>query len=210
MQKYLHKTPLWMQRMYPNFVWKINTDKKELFLTFDDGPIPEVTELILEELLVYQAKATFFCVGENLEQYPKIAVQIVEEGHTLGNHTVHHLKGWQTNNKLYHEDVLKCEEQIIQFQESQLLFRPPYGRIKRAQAAALSNYKIVMWNRLSWDFGKRLNTTKALEHLNNAPSGSIFVFHDNKKSFKNVSFLLPEVLKFYKEKGFEFKSLAAQ
>ena len=196
-----------MQKMYPDFVWKIDTDKKELFLTFDDGPIPEVTEFVLEELKKHQAKATFFCVGENLKKYPEIARQVVEEGHVLGNHTYNHLKGWRTNNQRYYENLLECEKQLAEFQQSQLLFRPPYGRIKQAQATALSDYKIVMWNRLAWDFGKNLNTEKAIRYLTNAPQGSIFVFHDNQKSFKNMSVLLPEVLKHYKEEGFEFKAL---
>jgi len=197
-----------MQKVYPNFVWKIDTDKKELFLTFDDGPIPDVTEFVLEELKKHQAKATFFCVGENLKKHPEIGRQIVADGHVLGNHTFNHLKGWRTPNRKYLENVLKCEETLNEFQPSSGLFRPPYGRIRRAQAAQLTDFKIIMWNRLSWDFGKNLNTEKAIQHLADAPQGSIFVFHDNKKSFENMSVLLPEVLKFYKEEGFGFKSLA--
>ncbi|MCP4460545.1 MAG: polysaccharide deacetylase family protein [Cytophagales bacterium] len=197
-----------MQKMYPNFVWEVETNKKEIFLTFDDGPVPEVTEFVLEELKKYDAKATFFCVGENLKKYPDVAKQVVIEGHAIGNHTFNHLKGWRTNNHTYHQNVLKCEEQLKEFHQDKLLFRPPYGRIKRAQAKALSNYKIVMWNRLSWDFGKNLNHKKAIHYLTDASPGSIFVFHDNKKSFKNMSVLLPVVLKYYKERDFEFKALS--
>ena len=207
-QKHLHGTPTWVQRLYPDFIWNIETTKKEIFLTFDDGPIPEVTEYVLEQLESYDAKATFFCVGENLQKHLDIAKRVVEAGHTLGNHTFNHLKGWETNNATYNENVNRCEEQLGELQDSQLLFRPPYGRIKRSQGAALKNYKIIMWNRLSWDFGNNLNTRNALRHLVKSPVGSILVFHDNQKSFKNMSVLLPQVLKYFKENGFEFRSLA--
>ena len=207
-QKHLHGTPTWVQRLYPDFIWNIETTKKEIFLTFDDGPIPEVTEYVLEQLESYDAKATFFCVGENLQKHLDIAKRVVEAGHTLGNHTFNHLKGWETNNAIYNENVNRCEEQLGELQDSQLLFRPPYGRIKRSQGAALKNYKIIMWNRLSWDFGNNLNTRNALRHLVKSPVGSILVFHDNQKSFKNMSVLLPQVLKYFKENGFEFRSLA--
>ena len=207
-QKHLHETPSWVQKIYPDCIWNIETTRKEIFLTFDDGPIPEATEFVLDQLELYDARATFFCVGENLQKHKGIARKVVEAGHILGNHTFNHLKGWRTNNATYYENVLKCENQLGEFQESQLLFRPPYGRIKRSQAAALKEYKIIMWNRLSWDFGKNLNTSKALKYLMESPAGSILVFHDNQKSFKNMSVLLPQVLKYFKENGFEFRSLA--
>ncbi len=208
LQKFLHKTPRWIQRISPDFVWKIDTDKKELYLTFDDGPIPEVTEFVLKELNKHQAKATFFCVGENLIKHPDIGHEIVKEGHILGNHTFNHLKGWNTSNQNYIDNVIKCEEQLKDFQESKMLFRPPYGRIKPAQAKALKEHEIIMWNRLSWDFGKNLNLKRAIYHLTNSPPGSIFVFHDNMKSFKNMSVLLPELLKYYSNEGFEFKAIS--
>ena len=207
LRKHLHKTPTWIQKLYPDLIWKIETTRKEIFLTFDDGPIPEITEFVLDELKKYSAKATFFCVGENLQMHADIGRKVVEAGHSLGNHTFNHFKGWRTKNAKYMENVLECENQLEKFQKSQLLFRPPYGRIKKSQAASLKDYKIIMWNRLSWDFGKNLNTTSALKHLTKSPSGSILVFHDNKKSFKNMSILLPQVLDHFKENGFEFKSL---
>lgn len=206
-QKYLHTPPLWLQNRYPDFVWKKSTNEKELFLTFDDGPIPEVTEFVLEELKKYQAKATFFCVGENLRKYPEIAKQTVANGHVLGNHTFNHLKGWRTSKQMYLENILKCEEQLEKFQQRQLLFRPPYGKLTRVQAAALSNYKIVMWNRLAWDFGKNLNTEKAIHYLCDAPQGSIVVFHDNQKSFENMRIILPRVLEHYDGEGYKFRAL---
>lgn len=208
MKRLLHKTPAWIQKLYPQFIWQVPTDKKEIFLTFDDGPIPEVTEYVLEELDCYNAKATFFCVGENLVKHPEIAKQVVSGGHVIGNHTFNHLKGWQTGNFRYWKNVLKSEEESAKLQESHQLFRPPYGRIKRSQAAALGKFKIVMWNRLAWDFSPSLNIDKAIEHLtDDAPNGSIFVFHDNVKSYSNMKEILPEVLKYYSEKGFNFSSL---
>jgi len=209
MKRLLHKTPVWIQKLYSDFVWKVPTDRKELFLTFDDGPIPEVTEFVLEELAKYHAKATFFCVGENIQKHPDIAQRVVDEGHALGNHTNNHLKGWQTNNFRYFKNVLTCEQRIRAHQQSSMLFRPPYGRIKRSQAAALRRYKIVMWNRLAWDFEKNLDREAAIRHLtDDAPDGSIFVFHDNVKSYANMQEILPEVLKYYAGKGFEFRALS--
>lgn len=208
MRRLFHKTPVWIQKLYPDFVWKVDTEEKALFLTFDDGPIPEVTEYVLEELGKFHAKATFFCVGENLVKHPVLAEQVVSQGHVLGNHTFNHLKGWQTNTYQYWRNVLKSQHEIEKFQSSNHLFRPPYGRIKRAQAAGLKRYKTIMWNRLAWDFEKKLDTNLALKHLtDDAPKGSIFVFHDNVKSYQNMRTMLPEVLKYYTEKGFVFKTL---
>jgi peptidoglycan/xylan/chitin deacetylase (PgdA/CDA1 family) len=203
-----HKTPPWIQKLYPDFIWKVETEKKELFLTFDDGPIPEVTEFVLDELKKYDAKATFFCVGDNLIKHPGIAKKVVDSGHIFGNHTQNHLKGWQTSNEVYWNNIKECETQIAAIQPSSKLFRPPYGRIKRSQAAGLKEYKTIMWNRLAWDFEKNLDMDLALKYLtDNAPQGSIFVFHDNLKSFHNMKAMLPEVLKYYAEKGFSFSSL---
>lgn len=208
MSRLLHKTPQWIQNLYPNFTWQVATEKKEIFLTFDDGPVPKVTEYVLEILGQYQASGTFFCVGENLQKYPEIAARIVNEGHSIGNHTFNHLKGWQTRNFRYLKNVIRSEREIEKFQKSLNLFRPPYGRIKRVQAKVLSRYQIVMWNRLAWDFDPKLNIDRAIMHLNDdAPVGSIFVFHDNVKSYVNMKEILPEVLKYYGERQYIFSSL---
>ena len=207
MKRYLHKTPIWIQKMYPNFLWQVDTTKKELFLTFDDGPIPEITEFVLEELNKVEAKGTFFCVGENLEKNPDLSRRLVNEGHVIGNHTHNHLKGWQTANYSYWRNVLKCEHLIEEIQGSKKLFRPPYGRIKRSQAAALSRFEVVMWNRLSWDFGKNLDIELAKKHLMDVTPGSVVVFHDNIKSFKNLKQLLPFILSYYSKEGWEMKAL---
>ncbi len=209
MRKFLHQTPEWIKALYPDFIWQVETKEKALFLTFDDGPIPVITESILEKLEDFDAKATFFCVGENILKYPAIAGQVAAEGHLLANHTQHHLKGWEVSKTTYLRDVLYCQEQLAAHGVSDHFFRPPYGRIKKVQATALSGrFKIVMWNRLSWDFDPRLNQQQALKYLMGAPSGSIFVFHDNLKAAQNVNVLLPEVLSFYTDQGYQFKTLA--
>ena len=209
MKQLLHKTPIWLKKLYPDFVWQVETKEKKLFLTFDDGPIPEVTEFVLDTLKKFNAKATFFCVGENLTKHPSIARQIVDHGQVIGNHTYNHLRGWQTSTANYIDNVEKGETELLKFHNSRRLFRPPYGRIKRSQAAELQGYKIVMWNRLAWDFDKNLNTERAIKHLNDdAPRGSIFVFHDNIKSFQKMKVILPEVLRHYSNLGFEFDVLS--
>lgn len=208
MRRLLHKTPTWIQKLYPSFVWQVPTREKVIYLTFDDGPVPEITEYVMDELKKFQAKATFFCVGENILKHPHIARQVVEQGHVIGNHTHNHLKGWQTGNFKYWKNVLTCDRAIQTVQETKPLFRPPYGRITRTQARALSRYNVVMWNRLAWDFEKNLNTEVALKHLlDDAPGGSIFVFHDNAKAYHNLKVLLPEVLRHYSEKGYSFQVL---
>jgi peptidoglycan-N-acetylglucosamine deacetylase len=206
MKKFLHKTPAWIQKLYPGFVWQVPTHEQEIFLTFDDGPVPEATEYVLEQLKKYNAKATFFCVGENMVRYPEIAQKIVSDGHAIGNHTHNHLKGWQTNNFTYLRSTLRCEQEIEKT-GSRKLFRPPYGRITRAQAKALKGYRIVMWNRLSWDFDKNVDHKKAVKYLCDAPTGSILVFHDNPKSFKNMAIMLPQVLEHYSKAGYKFSAL---
>jgi peptidoglycan/xylan/chitin deacetylase (PgdA/CDA1 family) len=206
MKKYLHKTPLWIQKLYPGFVWQVPTDEREIFLTFDDGPVPEATDHVLEQLKAYNAKATFFCVGENMVRYPDIAQRIFNQGHAIGNHTHNHLKGWQTHNFTYLRNTLQCEQEIEKL-GSRKLFRPPYGRITRAQARALNDYRIVMWNRLSWDFDKHVNHKTAIKYLCDAPPGSVLVFHDSPKSFDNMAKMLPQVLDHYSRAGFKFSAL---
>ena len=208
MKRFFHKTPTWIEKIYPNFIWKVPTKKKELFLTFDDGPIPEVTPYILDMLASFNAKATFFCVGQNLVKNTDLVIRMTEQGHIIGNHTFNHLKGWQTNNFLYLKNILKTEEIIKKFQDSKFLFRPPYGRIKRAQAANLEKFKIIMWNRLAYDFAPNLDVKSAIRQLtDDAPNGSIFVFHDNLKSSKNISQMLPKILEHYSSRGYKFHTL---
>lgn len=200
----IFKTPLWLRKLFPTLTWSIPTEEKVLYLTFDDGPIPEITEWTLNELRKYNAKATFFCIGDNVRKYPSVFKKVLEEGHKVGNHTFNHLKGWSTNNNKYYQNIDKCSELV-----KSDLFRPPFGRIKTSQYKELQkNYKIIMWSILTWDFLKNLDQEWALKTtIEKTMRGDIIVFHDSVKAEHNLKFLLPKYLKYFSEKGFEFKSL---
>ena len=216
------KTPGFVKSLFPNFVWNINTNSKELYLTFDDGPTPEITEWVLQTLKEYNAKATFFCIGKNIEKNIEIFQNILLEGHSIGNHTYDHLKGWKTKTKAYLENI-ELTDSVIQFQlqnsrfsrqydlRLSKLFRPPYGKFKSKQSRQLlaSGYKIIMWDVLSYDWDSRsVNETTCLNNvIGTAKEGSVIVFHDSIKASRNLKYVLPKVLEYYKEKGFEFKAL---
>ncbi len=202
-----------MMRIFSKYTWRFPSNKKEIFLTFDDGPTPEITEFVLDELKKYNAKATFFCIGKNIKNHPDIFGKIVSEGHSIGNHTQNHLKGWKTNSKNYIENVLECENIILsEVEKSQQfkLFRPPYGKIKKNQAKKLleKKYKIIMWDVLSADFDTTISKEKCLQNvLKNTTRGSIIVFHDSIKAAEKMQYALPIVLKEFSEKGFIFKAI---
>lgn len=204
-----HRTPGILHRLYPSLVWHKETTAKELFLTFDDGPHPDITPWVLSQLEAYEAKATFFCVGENLMKYTPTAQQIFQKGSLIANHTHNHLKGWKTNNQSYLENIQLCEKAIDQvFSQKKLLFRPPYGRIKRSQINQIgAAYQIIMWSHLSWDFDKSLNLSKAINAMKKVKNGSIVVFHDSEKSFQNLKRLLPQMLSYWSANGFRFALL---
>lgn len=190
--------------VYPELTWRIPVSEKKIFLTFDDGPVPGITNFVLEQLRTFQAKATFFCIGSNVEKNPEVYQQILNEGHQTGNHTYHHLNGWITDTKLYLESI----EQARSLIRSEL-FRPPYGKIKKAQIRRLQpRFKVIMWNVLSHDYDSRITPQQCLDNvLKNTENGSIIVFHDSIKAKKNLEFVLPRVLKFYAEAGFRFDSI---
>lgn len=212
--------------MFPDYIWEISTLSKELYLTFDDGPTPDVTDWVLDTLRRFNAKATFFCVGSNVKNHPELFNKIVEEGHAIGNHTHNHIKGWKTKTKPYLENVLEAEktikEQLTNF-KSQIpnpiglrssivnLFRPPYGQIKPKQGKQLMalGYHIVMWDVLSFDWDKTVSNQECLDHvISKSKNGSIIVFHDSIKASNNMTFALPKVLEYYSGKGFSFKAIA--
>ena len=201
----IYKTPIWLRKWFSSLVWDRPTKEKVLYLTFDDGPIPEVTEYVLEELEKYNAKATFFCIGDNVRKHPEIFKKVVEAGHAVGNHTFNHLKGWNTDNPAYYENVEKCAKLV-----DSNLFRPPYGRIKKSQYKELGKkYKIIMWSILTWDFLKNLDKDYALKTcVKKTKRGDIVVFHDSIKAQHNMEYLLPKYLKYFSEKGFEFRGLS--
>ncbi|PKP10948.1 MAG: polysaccharide deacetylase family protein [Bacteroidetes bacterium HGW-Bacteroidetes-4] len=201
----IHQPPNWLRKIYFSFHWKINNQAKELYLTFDDGPTPEVTEWVLNELATYGAKATFFCIGRNVERHPAIYKNILEQGHAVGNHTYSHLNGWHTWNNEYIDDIRLASDFI-----KSKLFRPPYGRIRQKQIRSLkkAGYKLFMWDVLSEDYNQTLSPEQSLNYvLQYTEKGSIIVFHDSVKASKNLYAVLPQVLKHFTEQGFTFKKL---
>ncbi len=201
--------------MFPNYVWDIATNNKELYLTFDDGPTPEVTNWTLDILKQYDAKATFFCIGANVEKHPDIFKSIIKDGHTIGNHTQNHIKGWKTKTKVYLKEVKDAQTTIYSnlknLNASKVtLFRPPYGQIKPKQGKKLIElgYQIIMWDVLSFDWEQDLSEEKCLENvISKSKEGSIIVFHDSVKASKNMMYALPKVLDIFSKKGYKFKSL---
>jgi peptidoglycan/xylan/chitin deacetylase (PgdA/CDA1 family) len=203
---YAVRIPSWFSKFNGPLVWKIPTKEKILYLTFDDGPHETATPFVLDELKKYNAKATFFCLGKNVQLHPEIYQRILVEGHSTGNHTFNHLNAWHVKKEEYINDV-KQAEKFIQSK----LFRPPYGRIYPRLSKKLRTqfgYKIIMWHVLSGDFDENIAPEKCLSNvLNKAQKGSIIVFHDSSKALKCLQFALPAVLKSFSEKDFSFKSL---
>ncbi|MEO7833745.1 MAG: polysaccharide deacetylase family protein [Ginsengibacter sp.] len=204
---YLKKTPWVLKKLYPERVWNIKTSEKILYLTFDDGPHPEATLFVLEELKKYKAKATFFCIGKNVKENFPVYTQMVSDGHKPGNHTFHHLNGWKTDDKKYLNDISEAAKII-----DSNLFRPPYGRITKFQSKAISEGKLhlktIMWDVLSGDFDPAVSEENCyLNVINNAEPGSIIIFHDSAKAFSTLKYALPRILEFYFEKEYQFKIL---
>jgi len=204
---YLVKTPRLLKKLYPKLLWNVNKSARRIYLTFDDGPIPIVTPFVLNILNQYNAKATFFCIGDNVRKHPDVFEQVKNEGHAIGNHTYNHLKGWKTDDNRYLENFLKADG-LLQTN----LFRPPYGRIKRSQIrllqAAKPVLKIVMWSVLSGDFDITLKPEKCLENvLKSTGGGDIVVFHDSLKAFDRLQYVLPRAMEVWRREGFEFMAL---
>lgn len=208
MRSYLIKTPWWLRLFYPGLLWHKPRQEKTVYLSFDDGPHPEVTPFVLEQLKKYDARASFFCIGKNVQQHPDIVARILEEGHSLGNHTQHHLNGWKTGYNEYLDDIREAQQSI-----SSSLFRPPYGRITRKQAKGVKqllgkNTLIVMWDVLSADFDTNLSGEQCLQFVvRNSQPGSIIVMHDSAKAWPRLEYLLPRLLKFFHDKGYDMKAI---
>lgn len=207
---HFYKTPGLLKSIFSDLVWDIPTKDKTLYLSFDDGPVPHLTDYILDQLQEYDAKATFFCVGDNIRKHPDLAEKIVSHGHTLGNHTYNHLKGWTTPNEIYEQNTEHCQAQIAQFQQqSKPLFRPPHGQISINQIRLLKQkYRIIMWDVLAYDFDNSQSAQKSLQKsIKHTKSGSIVVLHDNYKAEEKLKYLLPRYLKHFNKKGFSFKNI---
>lgn len=204
---YFTKTPKWLRLLHPKRIWQMDVNKKEIFLTFDDGPHASITNFVLDELKKFNAKATFFCIGNNVKKYPDVYRRIIDEGHAVGNHTHNHVNGYETNDKIYVEDVQEAA-QIIDSR----LFRPPYGRIKTFQAKVLTQlkkpYKIIMWTVLSGDFDNSITPQRCLENvIFKISNGAIVVFHDSEKACERMMYALPKVLEALSTQGYSFKKI---
>ncbi|MFI3282587.1 MAG: polysaccharide deacetylase family protein [Rikenellaceae bacterium] len=197
------KPPHIIQRIFPDLVWEID-DPNGVFLTFDDGPTPGITEWILSTLRKYDAKATFFVLGKNVEMYPDLYEMILADGHKVANHTYSHQKGWGMSLERYVEDVDFANDTI-----NSDLFRPPYGQITPSQSRLLGQrFKLIMWSIISRDYNQRLSQKKCFENVaKHLKAGEIIVFHDSEKSFRNMSYALPRILKLTKELGLQCKSI---
>ncbi len=206
MQLFLHKSPQFLKTFYSQFIWNIPTEEKVIYLTFDDGPIPEITDWVLEQLKYYEAKATFFCIGDNILKHPEVMNRVIAGGHRVGNHTHNHLNGWKTSNEIYNENVWQCQA-VLPIQTN--LFRPPYGRIKIKQATPLlPHFQIVMWDVLTGDFEQYLSPERCLSKtLEHTQAGSIVVMHDSQKAWRNMSYVLPRMLAHFSELGFRFEGV---
>lgn len=202
---YLVKTPQFIQKLFPSFTWKVPTQEKVLYITFDDGPTTSLTPWILETLKSYNAQATFFCVGKEVQKNPSLVSHIVEAGHTIGNHTFSHPNGWNGDYIKYFHDVRHCARLV-----NSELFRPPYGRLLPKQVQFLErHYKIVMWDVLSGDFDENVTKEQCYKNvINNAKAGSIIVFHDNEKAKENMQYALPKALEYFAAQGYEFRNLS--
>ena len=208
----IFRTPFFLPWLYPGLQWRIPTGEKEIYLTFDDGPIPGPTEFVLDQLERYHAKATFFCIGENVSRHPEIFQAVVRQGHAVGNHTFNHLKGWNYSVAEYLANIRLCQEEFLKSPHSLrrvTLFRPPYGRIKRSQIRALKGHSIIMWDVLSHDYSRTQSPDQCLRGTIQATRpGSIIAFHDSLKAEKNMRYTLPRFLDHFTREGYSFKALA--
>lgn len=201
---YFVQSPFFLKWYLPEVTWNKSRQEKTIYLTFDDGPIPEVTPWILDTLKNHQVKATFFCVGENIVKHPRIFERLLAEGHQVGNHTFNHLKGWDYPVEEYIENVYKCQ----QYTKSKL-FRPPFARAKKSQIKILKEkFDIIYWDVLSGDFDTNLKPQQCLKNiLKHTQNGSIIVLHDNIKAIPRLKYVLPKILEHYRKEGYSFNTL---
>lgn len=210
MKPYWVKTGWLIKKLFKGYVWNIPNQTKTVYLTFDDGPTPEITEWVLDILRLHNIQATFFCIGNNIKNNPEIFKKVIADGHAIGNHTFNHLNGWRNDNETYFSDLVDCEREITKglgVENKIKLFRPPYGRMKTSQARGVRKrgYKIIMWDVLSADFDKTITPEKCLENvIKNTSEGSVIIFHDSIKAFPNLEYALPRVIEYLKKNNFRF------
>lgn len=220
-----------LKKLYPSALWRMDPDEKAIYLTFDDGPIPEVTPWVLDKLDQFDVKATFFMVGDNVHKHPDIFRMVVERGHGIGNHTMHHIKFFDRNSLRYMADVREMEQMVndnltvsqedenyelfnsqLSIFNSKKLFRPPHGFLNHYQYEKLkwAGYKIVMWDLVTRDYSYKLRPPQVLSNvLRYTRNGSIITFHDSLRSWNrgNLQYALSHALWFFKEEGYQFKLL---
>ena len=205
---YFIKTPFWLRLIYRSCIWRKPTQDRVLYLSFDDGPHPEATPFVLEQLAIFNAKASFFCIGKNVQLYPNIYAALIEANHTVGNHTQNHMNGWKNNTTNYIVDIQEATKSI-----SSNLFRPPYGRISFSQIKALRSdpilpQEIIMWDVLSGDFDTTISGDQCAQNvIQRAGPGSIIVFHDSAKAMDRLRIALPQVLTHFSKLGYQFETL---
>jgi peptidoglycan/xylan/chitin deacetylase (PgdA/CDA1 family) len=205
---YFIKTPFWLRLIYRSCIWRKPTKDRVLYLSFDDGPHPVATPFVLEQLANFNAKASFFCIGKNVQLYPDIYAALLEANHTVGNHTQNHMNGWKNTTENYMADIQEATKSI-----RSNLFRPPYGRIRFAQIKALRSdpslpQDIMMWDVLSGDFDTTINGEQCAQNvIQHAGPGSIIVFHDSAKAMDRLRIALPKVLLHFSKQGYQFKAL---
>ncbi|OYU82264.1 MAG: polysaccharide deacetylase family protein [Flavobacterium sp. BFFFF1] len=210
MNFYWIKTNWIVKRLFSSFVWDLPNKTSTVYLTFDDGPTPEVTPWVLEILKTEQVKATFFCIGDNIRKYPEIFKKVVVDGHSIGNHTFNHLNGWKTDQQKYIENFSQCQQEIENQGVFSDLFRPPYGKMTTAQTNKVirAGSKIIMWDVLSADFDQNIAPEQCTKNATaKTTAGSIIIFHDSVKAFKNLQVALPETIRILKEKGYRFEKI---
>ena len=208
---YFVRIPNIIKKLFPRLIWDLPNEEHKVYLTFDDGPHPEITPWILKQLKKTDTKATFFCLGENVEKYPEILQQILSEGHRIGNHGYKHLNGWKTNDDDYLQDYLKGQEMLRFTQNDTLLFRPAYGKIKKSQIPNLKsqipNAQIINWSLMAGDFDATISSEKVYSNLQRVQSGDIVVLHDNEKAWKHLQYCLPKFLEFCKMKNYSLNTI---
>jgi peptidoglycan-N-acetylglucosamine deacetylase len=206
-RKYLVKTPRLLKVTFSSCIWHIKQHANSVYLTFDDGPHPIITPIVLAQLKKYNAKATFFCIGKNVEAYPEIYAQILADGHAVGNHTQNHYNGWKVSKEDYLQNIIEAQKHI-----DSKLFRPPYGRITASQIKGLAATnpltRVILWDVLSGDFDENISGEKCLKYaISGTAPGSIIVFHDSEKAFKRLEYALPRFLAHCQQKGWAMKKI---
>jgi peptidoglycan/xylan/chitin deacetylase (PgdA/CDA1 family) len=201
---YLPKMPKFIQKLFPSALFRMASNEKKIYLTFDDGPTPEVTTWVFEQLQRFNAFATFFWVGENIKQHPEYIEDARKKGHTIGNHTFHHLSGWKTSHDIYLQDIAKCDNVL-----TSKFFRPPYGEMTWSQYRSVKKQrKVVLWDVVSYDFDTETSPEKCLKNvMDNVSPGSIVVFHDSRKAWPNLKKTLPIVMQKLAEEGYSFDTI---